>query len=341
MLPLISIVIPTWNRRDSVIRCLNSIISQDFDNYEIIIVDDGSTDGTVLALDSYADYHLKILKHKENRGVCAARHTGTAASSGQWIISIDSDAVILPLGLRLMADKVVMAPKNVGSLLFMVYYEKLGSLPEGFICAGPVNNLNIKALSPDNVFSFGQPFGLKSYMKWVEKNICSAAFICHRREVFDRVKWPTDRRLESQFHLQVYKCWDGIFHKDVVGVFFEDAPLAISSDRSETGIRRQMDSAIDRAQSYREVIIEFGVEMKEWAPKLYYTVLWNAAYQYFQSGKRSSGLHFSLLAMQWRPFALQVYPLIIAGLAGPAVIRILRKRARIRNYARRIIFRET
>ena len=337
--PLFTVVIPTWNRRNSVLRCLDSVLSQDWDAYEVIIVDDDSSDGTVSALEKYTDDRLKILRHSVNRGVCAARHTGTLASSGRWIISIDSDVEVLPHGLSLMAGRMLSASKDVGSLIFMAYYEKLGLLPDGILEAGRVENLTIPSLSPDNVPVFGKPFGLETYMKWAQKSVCSAAFICHRREVFDLVQWPTDRRLEFQFHLRFYEHWEGMFQQEVVGIYHEDAPFAISSDRSEMGVRREMAFAADRARAHQEILEEFGARMQEWAPHLYFDVLWEASYLHFQSGQRSRGLRYAVLALLNNPSAWQVYPLVVAGMAGPGVIRALRTLKDVRVLAQKSISR--
>ena len=80
--PFFSIIIPVWNWQESIKRCLGSILVQDYNNYEIIVVDDGSTDDTVAVLESYADKRLRIVKHSENRGICAARNSWTAELSG-------------------------------------------------------------------------------------------------------------------------------------------------------------------------------------------------------------------------------------------------------------------
>lgn len=97
--------------------------------------------------------------------------------------------------------------------------------------------------------------------------------------------------------------------------------------------------AADRAQSNQEIISEFGTDMKKWAPKLYYNVLWATSYQYFQSGQRLRGLQNALLAVLNRPLAWQVYPLVAAGMAGPGVIRTLRMNKKVRDLSRKIISR--
>ena len=73
--PWISIVIPAWNREDTIARCLDSILAQRFTDYEILVVDDGSTDGTADIVRSYDDLRVHRIQHDRNRGSYAARAT--------------------------------------------------------------------------------------------------------------------------------------------------------------------------------------------------------------------------------------------------------------------------
>lgn len=92
--PLISVIIPTYNRAKYVTKVIDSVLSQTYTDYEIIVVDDGSTDNTREVLGSYMD---KITyKYQENAGVSAARNTGIRIASGQWIAFLDSDDIWLP-----------------------------------------------------------------------------------------------------------------------------------------------------------------------------------------------------------------------------------------------------
>lgn len=338
--PFISIVVPTWNRRLSVARCLTSLLSQDFDSYEIIVVDDGSVDETENYIKGIKNERITFVKHEKNMGVCAARRTGTVLSKGKWIISLDSDSALLPGGLKLMAERLLEAPTDIGSALFMVYYEKIGPIPKELDSARYVDDLSNPSLSPDNVTSFNIPFGLEGYMMWADKNICSAAVICHRREVFESIQWPSDRRLESQFHLQTYNYWKGIFYRFVVCVIYEDAPFAISSDRTESGIRRDMVSAVARSSSQSEILAEFGSIMKICAPNFYYNNIWLAAILYFQAGNRFLGMKFALWSLWIRPSNWLAIPLILVGMVGPEFIVYFRKIAFIRNLVASVLLRK-
>ena len=85
----ISFVVPVFNKKEHIGDCLNSLISQDMDDIEIIVVDDGSNDGTSQILKEYED--KIILKTKSNAGVSAARNDGILLASGKYTICIDAD----------------------------------------------------------------------------------------------------------------------------------------------------------------------------------------------------------------------------------------------------------
>lgn len=90
---LFSILVPVYNTREDYLRaCLDSILAQKFDDFEAILVNDGSTDESGRILEEYArrDSRLKVI-HKENGGVVSARMTGAVAAQGQFITCLDSD----------------------------------------------------------------------------------------------------------------------------------------------------------------------------------------------------------------------------------------------------------
>lgn len=89
---MISVIIPAYNRQDYIEKCVQSALSQSLSDIEIIIVDDGSTDGTGTLCDSLAqsDGRIKVI-HQENAGVSAARQAGIDIASGEWICFLDSD----------------------------------------------------------------------------------------------------------------------------------------------------------------------------------------------------------------------------------------------------------
>jgi len=91
--PKISIIIPTWNGSKYIERALNSVFSQTFQDFEIIIVDDGSTDNMVYILDKYIKENKVIYLKQENQGPGPARKNGIVHSEGEYIAFIDDDDI--------------------------------------------------------------------------------------------------------------------------------------------------------------------------------------------------------------------------------------------------------
>jgi len=100
-MPLVSIIIPSFNRAHTLERAVNSVLKQSFTDFECIIVDDGSTDDTskiIHKLQTQDDRVKSVMS--ENQGVSAARNLGFSKSSGQWIALLDSDDEWLPTKLE-------------------------------------------------------------------------------------------------------------------------------------------------------------------------------------------------------------------------------------------------
>lgn len=107
--PAISVVIPAYNRADSIRMAVESILRQTFTNFELLVVDDGSTDGTMAALDDVSDPRLHRLANPRNMGACAARNTGIHAAKGIWVAFQDSDDEWLPRKLEKQMARLVEA----------------------------------------------------------------------------------------------------------------------------------------------------------------------------------------------------------------------------------------
>src|SRR3990172_2859967 len=95
----LSVVIPAYNHGRFLGQCLGSVLSQDLPDFEVIVVDDGSTDNTRAVMASFRDPRVRY-SYQENRGSPAARNTGYRLSTGEYIALLDSDDLLLPHSLE-------------------------------------------------------------------------------------------------------------------------------------------------------------------------------------------------------------------------------------------------
>jgi glycosyltransferase involved in cell wall biosynthesis len=301
--PFFSVIVPVWNRQDSVKRCLKSVFADDFEDYEIVVVDDASNDRSLDVIESFNDSRLRVIRHERNSGVCAARHTATNASQGQWILSLDSDWTLLPGALQSLARLAEKAPQDVGLI-------------------GGCAMSDQGEIWPGNPLPQG-PYGFIEYVKWLDTSQPTDFLSCRRREVFVDLHWPTDRRLEMQFNLQVAKAWRGWVLSDVLAIAFTDCPNRYMTDLSQRGIERKLARAADEAKASEQILSEFGADLKYYVPRVYFNLLLATAHQNYCAGKRIRGLRYSLSSLFQQPWIPQVYARTFLGLMGPKTMATL------------------
>lgn len=101
--PLVSVVIPAFNRETLIGETLNSLIAQTYSNWECVVVDDGSTDNTIEVIEEYCnkDKRFKLFKrHREPKGAPTCRNIGLSKAEGKYIIFLDSDDILFPYALK-------------------------------------------------------------------------------------------------------------------------------------------------------------------------------------------------------------------------------------------------
>ena len=94
-MPKISIIVPVYKAENFLHKCLDSILSQSFEDYELILINDGSPDNSGMICDKYAaEYNRIKVVHQQNKGVSAARNAGIRIAQGEWLCFIDSDDLV-------------------------------------------------------------------------------------------------------------------------------------------------------------------------------------------------------------------------------------------------------
>jgi glycosyltransferase involved in cell wall biosynthesis len=114
--PAVSVVLPTYQRASALRSAMASVLSQDFTDLELVVVDDASTDDTQAVVEGFHDDRIRYLRQPTNLGVSAARNRALRASRGDLVAFIDSDDEWLPGKLRKQVDRMAELPAQVGLL---------------------------------------------------------------------------------------------------------------------------------------------------------------------------------------------------------------------------------
>lgn len=111
---LISVIIPTYNRAHLISRAIESVINQTYTNWELLVVDDASTDNTEEVVNRYvSDSRIKYIKAKKNGGNAVARNVGVKSAKGDFIAFVDSDDEYHPTYLEKALNKLDTASKDI------------------------------------------------------------------------------------------------------------------------------------------------------------------------------------------------------------------------------------
>lgn len=119
---MVSVVIPIYNVEAYLDACVNSVINQSYQNIEIILVDDGSTDSSPQMCDSYAkkDSRIKVI-HQPNAGLSMARNAGMACAIGSYIYFLDSDDYIAPNTIQILYEAIEKEKAILCSLMQILF----------------------------------------------------------------------------------------------------------------------------------------------------------------------------------------------------------------------------
>jgi len=166
-MPLISIILPTHNRRELLLRAIDSVLKQTHQDLEVIVVDDASTDGTQTAVLELSDERIRYIRLPENAGACAARNRGLDMARGSFIAFQDSDDVF-------HGDKLEKQ---------LAYLEESGA----DVTACAMNRIRwdgAQEAFPPNAENRDLPF-----RELLLENLCSTQCILGRAEVFREVRF--------------------------------------------------------------------------------------------------------------------------------------------------------
>lgn len=111
--PLVTVIMPVYNRQDYVKEAIDSIINQSYQNWELLVLNDNSTDRTLEIINTYSDTRIKIISHDSNQGISFNRNLGIELSTGDYIAFLDSDDIAAPNRIEVQLNFLIKNPNFV------------------------------------------------------------------------------------------------------------------------------------------------------------------------------------------------------------------------------------
>lgn len=190
MIDKVSIIVPVYNIENYIRVCVESILAQTYESFELILVDDGSKDNSGILCDEYAaiDSRVKVI-HKENGGVSSARNAGLQQAKGKWIMYVDGDDWIDP---EMMTEMIAVAERDGADFI-------IGNLR--FVCEGD-NSWEYEM----NDWNDDKKSSLNKYISRVWTTVCGCMA---KKELYDshKLRSPEGISYCEDFHLAVRICY--------------------------------------------------------------------------------------------------------------------------------------
>ncbi len=208
MSKLISVVILSWNRKQDIVQTLDDLLTQDFSDYEVIIVDQGSTDGTIEMLEQrFVPKGVKLICLHKNLGVPGGRNVGAVNARGRLLVFLDNDASFGKDALRKIVDKFQANP-TVGIIGFKIL------------------NAYTKELDMGS-WVYQKNFLAKKDEEFLTYTFCGCGHAI-RKEVFEKAGFYWDDLFfsweEPEFSLKALNCGFGILFCPEIQVFHRISP---------------------------------------------------------------------------------------------------------------------
>lgn len=225
---LISIILPAYNAEKTLAESVDSVLAQTYDKIELVIIDDGSTDGTRAIAEEYAkkDYRVKVLCNEENIGVLKTRLKGVRSAMGQWIAFIDSDDLWDPDKLK----RQMQLQERTGSVLTYCASKFIGN--DG-------NEISWVMQVPAEV----------NYKRLLKQNIIMNSSVVVRKDLF--LKYSPFSEDQRDMH-EDYACWLLIL-KDGHKVSGLDEPLLTYRVHKHSMTGNKLHSAMLNLSTYRYI----------------------------------------------------------------------------------------
>lgn len=240
----ISIIVPVYNVERYLPMCLESIVQQHLSDYEVIMVDDGSTDGSGAICDVFAERYpqFKVI-HKGNGGVSAARNRGIEVANGEYILFLDSDDFLIPDAIKPLLKHAKDNGLNVLGFSYLTVPEDTTSAPE-------VSFRTPQKLEILNGYDYIARFNYTAQVWWY----------LVRRELLikNNLQLPVGRVLEeAAFNMRLFLKAERLAQVPNVAYCYRNRSSSIMHNTDEEHVSKMLDDYIFAASSMNDAIEEY------------------------------------------------------------------------------------
>jgi glycosyltransferase involved in cell wall biosynthesis len=233
--PLVSFIIPAYNAENYLDDCLNSIINQSYENWEAILIDDGSTDGTYKKLLSYNDKRFRIFKNEKNLGLADVRNLGVSLSNAEWIAWLDSDDIASLDRLQIQMEFIKENP----------YINMCGSWIQLFGAKNDILKYKSSDIEIRNLFLFEDPLATSS--------------LTMKRDLFAK----TNIKFSSEFApAEDYDVWERLLpFSKMANIQKVLCYYRIHENNTSQLLKKNQIEAVKNIQTRH--LLQFGIDIKE------------------------------------------------------------------------------
>jgi glycosyltransferase involved in cell wall biosynthesis len=289
--PTVSVVLPTYNRPEYLPGAIESVLAQSYRDFELIVVDDASTEDPTPIVEGFEDPRVRVIRHRENRGNAAARNTAIRVARGQYLAFLDDDDMWAP-------DKLaVQVPVLDGSAAdeAMVYCARRLVTPDG-------QEIGVQAPAREGeVFEELLPWGLMA---------CPTVLL--KREVLDTVGLFDERLargVDEDLWRRIARSYRVRYVDRVLVDTREGHADRVSTVRTPQQVREDL-------FRWQDMLEKFGTEL-EARPAKYAFVLRRMGERHIQLGEVGAGRRRLFQAIRQRPLRPDAYGMLLGSLFGP------------------------
>jgi len=272
--PFFSIVLPTYNRAHTLHRAIEGVLNQTEASWELVVVDDASTDETEVVVADYDDDRIKYIRHDDNRHVAAARNTGIMHAQGRYICFLDSDDEYLPRHLSVLHNAIV-CQNEPHALFYTLSFRENGETR--FKQSPPTCTDETPILIGDNP---------------------DTPAICIRAEILKKYKFNEDLKIHEDAEL-----WGRIARKHPVHPILEHT-VVVHLEGDDRVSRYSLRDLREHLKTYKLIWKDRAnrvhVPRDAWSSKMYFTYS-DMSSHYFYKGKITTAIYYMVRGVGVRP----------------------------------------